>query len=66
MKLEDIILLTAMGPPGGGRTFITNRFVRHFNLISYTELSTSIVTEIFQTLVASFLRRFPETIKNML
>ena len=27
-----------MGPPGGGRTFITNRVVRHFNVIAYTDL----------------------------
>jgi dynein heavy chain len=38
MKIEDVILLTAMGPPGGGRTAITNRIVRHFNLIAYTDL----------------------------
>ena len=24
-KMEDLIVLSAMGPPGGGRTFITNR-----------------------------------------
>lgn len=66
MKLEDIILLCAMGPPGGGRTFITNRIVRHFNLIAYTELAASTVTEIFSTLVSSFLKRFHESIKNML
>lgn len=38
MKLEDITLLFAMGPPGGGRSHITNRIVRHFNNVSYTEL----------------------------
>ncbi len=29
-------MLAAMGPPGGGRTFITGRLVRHFNVIAYT------------------------------
>ena len=43
MKLEDIILLTAMGPPGGGRTFITGRLVRHFNCIAYPELERDII-----------------------
>lgn len=36
MKLEQLILLAAMGPPGGGRTFITARLIRHFNVIAYT------------------------------
>ena len=66
MKLEDIILLSAMGPPGGGRTFITNRYTRHFNIIAYTELSASTVTEIFSVLVQSYLRKFSDPIKNML
>lgn len=39
MKIEDVIILAAMGPPGGGRTFISNRVVRHFNVIAYNELS---------------------------
>lgn len=66
MRLEDIILLSAMGPPGGGRTFITNRLSRHFNIIAYTELSASTVTEIFSVMVQSFLRRFNESVRNML
>jgi dynein heavy chain len=66
MRLEDIILLSAMGPPGGGRTFITNRYTRHFNVIAYTELSTSTITEVFSVLVSSFLRRFNENIRNSL
>ena len=43
MRLEDIILINAMGEPGGGRTFITNRFIRHNNLIAYTELDKATV-----------------------
>lgn len=66
MKLEDIILLSAMGPPGGGRTFITNRYTRHFNVIAYTELNGSTVNEIFSVLVQSYLRKFNDPIKNML
>jgi dynein heavy chain len=38
MKLEELYLLGAMGPPGGGRSNITGRCVRHFNVIAYTEL----------------------------
>jgi len=38
MKIEDIVMLSAMGPPGGGRTAITPRLLRHFNVISYTDL----------------------------
>ena len=43
MKIEDIILLAAMGPPGGGRTYITNRIIRHFNIIAYPELDREII-----------------------
>lgn len=45
--MEDLIILTAMGPPGGGRTFITNRMVRHFNVIGYTELENNTIKNIF-------------------
>jgi dynein heavy chain len=51
MNLQDIIILTAMGPPGGGRTFITNRLVRHFNNICYTEISESTILQIFTSMI---------------
>lgn len=66
MHLEDIILLAAMGPPGGGRTRITDRMCRHFNLIAYTELDADTVTRIFSVLLGHFLKRFAENIKEML
>ena len=51
-------MLTALGPPGGGRTFITPRMVRHFNQIAYTELSLGTAYEIFSSLVSHFFNKF--------
>lgn len=50
MKLEDLIILSAMGPPGGGRTAITNRITRHFNIITYTDLDADTIKYMFCTL----------------
>jgi len=36
-NLVDIIFVSAMGPPGGGRTFVTPRLLGHVNLISVAE-----------------------------
>lgn len=58
MKIEDVCLLSAMGPPGGGRTAITARMMRHFNIISYTELDEETVKSIFMQLVKSFFSKF--------
>lgn len=64
MKLEDLIVLCTMGPPGGGRTFITNRLVRHFNMLAYTELPSDIITSIFSSLLSFYLRKFPENMRH--
>ena len=66
MKLERLIILSAMGPPGGGRTFITNRLIRHFNIIAYTELDKDTIVAIFSKLVDHFYKKFNEDIKNTL
>lgn len=53
-----------MGPPGGGRTFITNRLVRHFNMLAYTELPNDIINTIFTSLLTFYLRKFPEPVRH--
>lgn len=55
MRLDDLIFLSAMGPPGGGRSNITNRCLRHFNVISYTDLDEDTIKNIFLTLTKAFL-----------
>lgn len=47
MKIEDIIFICAMGPPGGGRSPITKRLERHFNIITYTNLGKESIKMIF-------------------
>lgn len=49
--LIDILLFAAMGPPGGGRTFITPRMLGHFFLIGFPNLDDDNMTKIFQTIL---------------
>ena len=47
-----------MGPPGGGRSKITPRIMRHFNFIVYSELTEESIKMIFNTIVNAFLENF--------
>jgi dynein heavy chain len=38
LKIEDVLLVAAMAPPGGGRAVITARVQRLFNIMTYTDL----------------------------
>lgn len=66
MKIEDIILICAMGPPGGGRSAITKRLERHFNIITYTYLGKESIKMIFSTIVKAFLGSFSPEISHAL
>ena len=64
ITVENIILLGAMGVPGGGRNYLSQRFQRHFNLITYNELDDTSIQMIFSTILKFFLAKFPDEIKN--
>jgi len=66
LTIVDIILCAAMGPPGGARAQLTQRFQRHFNIIAYTEMSFSAINIIFTTIVEAFFVSFTPEIKNSL
>ena len=64
MNIVNLIFVGAMGPPGGGRSFLTQRFMRHFNLITYTELIDASIKSIFERKVSHFLFKFTDAVKD--
>ncbi|XP_013988847.1 dynein axonemal heavy chain 1 isoform X2 [Salmo salar] len=53
--LVDINFACAMGPPGGGRNPITQRFTRHFNFLSFTEMEDASKKKIFSTILGNWM-----------
>lgn len=62
MKIEDIIFVSAMGPPGGGKSNITQRMQRHFNIMTYTNLGKESITMIFMKIVKAFVGGYSEKV----
>ncbi|GCB81694.1 hypothetical protein scyTo_0022552, partial [Scyliorhinus torazame] len=60
---QDMFLMGAMGPPGGGRTVISARLQSRFNLINMTFPATSQIKRIFSTLINQKLQDFDEQMK---
>ncbi len=51
LHLEDIVMLAAMGPPGGGRNHVTHRFLRHFNIIGIDAFDEETMKNIFSPIM---------------
>ncbi|NXN55853.1 DYH3 protein, partial [Rynchops niger] len=51
INIIDVLLVSAMGPPGGGRNDITGRFTRHLNILSICSFGDDILTKIFTAVV---------------
>ncbi|RKP19398.1 hypothetical protein ROZALSC1DRAFT_14025, partial [Rozella allomycis CSF55] len=57
MEIVDVNFVSAMCPPGGGRSKITPRLVRHFNLINFVDMQSESLQRIFKTILGSFFER---------
>lgn len=63
--IEDVILLGAMGPPSG-RGNVTERIVRHFNIVCLTEMSKKEIYFIFKTVLDHFMRNLSPELKPII
>lgn len=65
-KTVDTQFVCSMGPPGGGRNPVTNRFTRHFCFLSFAEMSDESLVRIFTTILSAFLKsRFNEGVQSV-
>lgn len=63
VKIEDVIFVSAMGPPGGGRSKITMRLQRHYNMITYTNIGRESIEIMFKTIMRHFLGMFDPSVQ---
>lgn len=56
--LKDILLLSAIGPTGGSRQHVYERFLRHFGLFSINSFDNESITKIYSTLLQIGLKVF--------
>lgn len=56
-QIEDVQFLAGMGAPTGGKNLVTNRYLRHFNVICVTPFSDATLSRIFSNLVDFWMKR---------
>jgi dynein heavy chain len=63
--LNDILVIAAMGPPGGGRNAISQRIQSRFNVLNMTFPQEKSVQRMFKTIVDQKLQDFEEDVKPL-
>ncbi|KAI4461456.1 dynein heavy chain [Holotrichia oblita] len=63
--IENMLILAAMGPPGGGRNVISDRLVSKFNVINMTFPTEVTIQLIFGSMLTQHFSEFPEEIKRI-
>ena len=65
-EIIDITFVAAMGPPGGGKTFISDRLKRHFNMMVASDMSSDSMKTIFTTIGKYSVANFDDQIKMLI
>ncbi|XP_011495537.1 PREDICTED: dynein heavy chain 6, axonemal [Ceratosolen solmsi marchali] len=64
-KIQDVVLISACAPPGGGRNPLTTRFVRHFGMLAIPQPTNDSLKSIFKSIMQGFLKEFNQPVKDM-
>ncbi|CAK7297493.1 Dynein axonemal heavy chain 6 [Vulpes lagopus] len=62
--IQDVTIVSACAPPGGGRNPVTPRFIRHFSMLCLPMPSEHSLKQIFQAILNGFLSDFPPAVKQ--
>ncbi|KAM7079135.1 dynein axonemal heavy chain 6 [Molossus nigricans] len=62
--IQDVTIVSACAPPGGGRNPVTPRFIRHFSMLCLPMPSEHSLKQIFQAILKGFLNDFPPAVKE--
>ncbi|TMW64716.1 hypothetical protein Poli38472_011596 [Pythium oligandrum] len=54
-QIKDVVFAAACAPPGGGRSEVTPRLLRHFHMVWIPNLSADVMKRIFSSILAGFL-----------
>lgn len=54
-NIKDVVFAAACAPPGGGRSEVTPRLLRHFHMVWIPNLSGDVMTRIFSSILGGFL-----------
>jgi dynein heavy chain len=63
--IQDVLMFVGAAPPGGGRSPVTGRFTRHFNVLCFPPASEGNLTTIFSSILSGFLIKFEPEIQKM-
>ena len=55
MVIQDVIFVSSMGFPGGGKSTLTQRLQRHYNFLTYTNLGAESITMIFSKILKAMI-----------
>eukprot|EP01059_Diplonema_ambulator_P016445 TRINITY_DN279_c0_g3_i1.p1 TRINITY_DN279_c0_g3~~TRINITY_DN279_c0_g3_i1.p1 ORF type:complete len:4125 (+),score=1634.24 TRINITY_DN279_c0_g3_i1:116-12490(+) len=63
--IEDLVVIAACGPPGGGKNPMTQRFTSRFHMLCTPSLSTYSMKKIFFSILQGFLSIFSPDIRQL-